>query len=325
MAHTKVRITFEPDSKEPSVFEREVEFTDLREPGGKEFLAQYLLSEVEREVRWGQHYSQLASVDSFVQPVKQTFRLEDLASGEYEDRINTREMWSEIGNTLLRVKRLLAQSQAWYEQELAQSSSQDPEAQNLAWYLHINKMDSFDHAAMSLGKVSDLAARLVFERLGASLLRNLDRSNPEWERNITWGNIRRSLADRSANPDVASLTDLEYAALLDIFDDFLSTDHGIRLWGYRVKFAHRITPSVDRPELYAHLESREKTPIKNAAGETTGWTAGFGGIPKTAEYSFPDLYEDAAQTLRHYVFMLERLKGISRFSPEAAASAARGA
>jgi hypothetical protein len=133
----------------------------------------------------------------------------------------------------------------------------------------------------------------------------------------------RGLANRTGNPHVASLTDAEYAALLEIFDDFLKTDHGMRLWGYRVRLIHRITPSVDRPELYTHLESRERQPMTDTNGKITGWTKSFGTVPRNAEYSFTDLYADAVETLRHYVTMLERLEAIPTFGLEAAASATR--
>jgi hypothetical protein len=44
-------------------------------------------------------------------------------------------------------------------------------------------------------------------------------------------------------------------------------------------------------------------------------------MPLSAEYAFLDLYEDAVQTLRHYVVLLERLDAIPRFGPEALATA----
>ena len=67
---------------------------------------------------------------------------------------------------------------------------------------------------------------------------------------------------------------------------------------------------MDRVELYTYLQSRERTPITDASGKTTGWTGSFGETRSVAEYTFPDLYEDADQTLSHYVTMLERLEAI---------------
>jgi hypothetical protein len=100
MAMAKIRVAFDPESNHPIVFERDVEFTDLREPGGKEFVAEHALSELEKEARVGNHYRVLPSVENFLRQVTQSFRLEDIFSGAHEDRLNTRSMWAEIGHIL---------------------------------------------------------------------------------------------------------------------------------------------------------------------------------------------------------------------------------
>src|SRR6266568_7822000 len=200
MTKAKIRIAFEQDSTEPLVVERDVEFVDLREPGGREFIAQYLLSQADMESRWNRHYLALPDVAIFAHAIKQSFRLDDFMSGAYEDRINTRLMWVELSHVLLRVKVLLAQSKAYHEQELVESLNPGSEAENLKWHLHLDKMKSFDLATILLGKVNELTARLVFERLGASLIPNLDSTKPNWEREITWGNIKSGLANKAENP-----------------------------------------------------------------------------------------------------------------------------
>ncbi len=313
MPTANVRIAFDDGSDQP-VFERNIELNDLREPGGKEFVAQYIFSQIEAESRWGEHFLTLPSFDQFLRAPKQSFGLKDIISGAYEDRLNTREMWMEIGNTLLRAKRLLAHSMAYHEQENVYLSSQNSEAENLSWHFHLDKVERFDLVVGALGKISDLAARLVFERLGASLF---DTSKSGWERTVTLTNVREALANRIVNPYVAELTDAEYTELRAILDGFLQTEHGLRLWSYRVRLTHRLKPSVDRGEFYSHLESREKTPMLDESGQVKGWQKGFGGSRSIAEYAFSDLYTDAAETLRHHVAMLERLEALPRFSPEA--------
>ena len=317
MTTAKIRLTFESDGEQPKTFEHELELTDLRTDGGMEFVAEHLFSEMEKESAFGKYFQTLPSPDEFLAPVKQSFRLEELASGAFEDRINTREMWLEIGNTLLRARHSLARSRAYYDQECRYALSQSSEAENLTWHFHLDKLECFDRAAMLLGKIGDLTARLIFERLGASLV--LVDPQKDWERGILWKNIHRGLLDRTGNPHVASLTDAEYQGLLEIVDTYLRNDDAEKLWGYRSKVTHRLRPSVDRPELYTHLQSRERTPIKDQAGQIKGWTKGFGGIPKTPQYTFPELYENAVETLRHHISMLQRLKSIPRFSLEAAA------
>jgi hypothetical protein len=314
-----VRITFEDESKSPATFERIVEFAELRDPGGDEFVAQYLLAEVEKESRWGKYWLSLPDVSRVHRPVKQTFRLEDLASSVYEDRINTRAMWVEIGHTLLRIKVLLSKSRALHE--VMQLKMEGSEAENVVWHVHLDKMDNFDLSMILLGKVSELTARLIFERLGASLILNLDRSKPNWERDVTWSRIRQGFADRATNPNVAALSNSEYQEVQEILNGFLSIENGKRLLDYEHKFVHRITPSVDIPGFYTHLESRVETSITDDKTGQKGWTKSIGSIRSSAEYSFLDLYEDAVQTLRHYVVLLDRLDAIPRFGPEAVVAA----
>jgi len=316
-----VRITFEGESKSPVTFEKAVEFSELRNPGGDEFVAQYLLAIVEVESRWVKYRRTLPDVSRVYRSVKQTFGFQDLIHGSYEDRLNTRTMWIEIGHTLLRAGGLLAKSRAFHE--VQQLITDGNERENVVWHLHLDKMDSFDLSVIFLGKVSELAARLIFERLGASLIPNLDMSKANWEREVTWSAIQRGFANRSGNPNVASLTDPEYLEVTEIFAQFLNLESGKRLLAYQHKFVHRITPSVDNPGFYTHLESRAMTPIVDKeTGQQKGWTKGIGAMPSSAEYAFLDLYEDAVLTLRHYVMLLERLDAIPRFGPEALATVA---
>ena len=318
MAIAKIRIVF--DSDEVAAFERNVEFADLCELRDKKFVANYIFSEIEAQSRRGHHFLTLPSVDMFLRPVKQTFQINEMISGSYENRTNARAVWMDIVNTLLQVRALLAQSMAYDEQERTHLSSQEPEAENLSWHSHMNKLERFDFAVGNLGKTSDLVARLVFERLGAALL---DRNKPGWEVTLKLKTIRKRLADRR-NPHVASLSDVEYQELLTIIDNFLSADHVRRTRDYRNKVTHHLKPSVDRGELYAHLESREGTPILDEKGKVKGWKKGFGGISSVAEYSFNDLYRDAVQNLEHFISLLKRLNAMPRFSLEAIEPSAVG-
>lgn len=320
MAKVKIRIAFEPDSTESFVAEREIEFTDLREPGGREFIAQYLLSQASMESRWSRYYLALPDVAKFAHAVKQSFRFNDFISGEYEDRINTRLMWIELSHVLLRCKVLLSQAMACHEEELEESSKLGSESENLKWHLHLDKMERFDLATILLGKVNELTARLVFERLGASLIANLDMTRPNWEREITWTNIKSGLANKEGNPHLAGIPTAEYDAIRQVFDEFLDTEHGRRGWTYRSRLVHRITPAVDHPGFYTQLEDREREPILDEKGQIKGWRRSIGAMSATAEYAFTDLYADAVQTFRHYFSLLGRLKALPRFSPEGEAS-----
>lgn len=314
MVKAKIRITFESDSGPSSGFEAEAEFMDLRDPGGDKFVAQYLFSELRMRSLYGEYRLALPAVGSFVREVKQTFRFpEDFESTTFEDRINTRRMWFEIGKTLMRVEDLLAKSRAYHEIEVRFREDANTDA---AWHSHLSKMNHFNLAVVLLIKVGDLALRLIFERLGASLIPTLDRSNPEWERDLTWGRIKEGFKNRSGNSNLAALSEEEYKSLRKILDDFHDGGFVKRILRYRHRFIHRIIPSVDDSRLYTNLRDREGVPINDETGQAKGWIKTFGG-PPLAEFSFLALYEDTVKTLKHYISMLERLHAIPRFSPEA--------
>jgi len=318
----RIRLSFDVDKAKPQIFERDVNLGELRNDGGREFVAQHLFSELEKDSRYIDYRMAFPSIESFLRPVNQTFQLLDIASDTFDDRMNTREVWLEVGNNFLRIQHLLAKSRTYHDAELSHSASQDAEDNNLSAFFHLDKMADFDLAAILLQKIHDLAARLVFERLGASLLGDLDRSDPEWERFITPGKVRKALSDRRGNPQVASLSDEEYSTLLNILDDLRKSDEGTELQSYRNKFVHRIAPSVDRTDLYGHIQDRQKTPIVGPDGEEKGWTKGFGGRPAAPGYTFLDLYDSAVETLTHYIETLKRLKAMPRFGLEAAGGAA---
>jgi hypothetical protein len=320
VAFANFRITFESESGETTVFEKRLEFTDIREPGGKEFIAQYLLSISAMESRWNAYLLALPNVNNFMRETTQKFKPEDFFSGGYVDRFNTREMWIEICHVLLRLRVLLATSRAYHDQELEPSLNGNLEEESVRWHLHLDKIERFELAVIMLGKVNELAARLVFERLGASLIPNLDKTKPNWERDLTWTNIKKGLAHKTGNSYLAAIPDDEYKKMQAIFDDFLMTENGTRIRAYRNKVVHRRTPSVDRPDLYTHLESRDWKPIADEAGSPKGWTRTISLGHGAAEYVFTELYGDAVEMLRHYVECLERLNAIPRFSPEAKAS-----
>ena len=313
----RVRLSFDADTAKPQVFERNVNLGELRDDGGREFTAQHIFFRIGKGFSNIDYRLALPSIDNFLRPVKQSYHSVDIVFDTFDDRIDAREVWSEIGNTLLRIHDLLPKSRAYHDAEHEHAESQHPEADNLSAYFHLDKMDNFNLAAVLLQKIHDLVARLVFERLGASLLGNLDRNDPDWERFITLFRVREALKGRKANAHVASLSDEEYSKLLSILDDLRKSDDGTKLQRYRNKFVHRIAPSVDRIDLYGYLQDRQKTPITGTEGEVKGWTKGFGGRPTKPEYAFLELYDSAVETLTHYVETLKGLEKIPRFGPEA--------
>jgi hypothetical protein len=201
-------------------------------------------------------------------------------------------------------------------------------------------MERFNLAAFYLAKIEDLLVRLIFENVGASLVA-IDFSDPDWERQLTWKRLKeglkkhpasvrnrswrvrlltwtkRKLGQVAGNPHLEAMTEVEYRELTDILAQFRSPQFVQKFVSYRDRLAHRITPSVDYPEMYTYLEDRRGKVHRNPAGEVKSVVWAIGGRPKAAEYSFLELFEFAVSTLRHWVSLLARLKSVARFSPEA--------
>jgi len=216
MARVTVQIKFAVEGKPTREFERETELPDLRDPGGDEFVARELFASLDNMARWGAYYEALPDVSRFIRPTKLSFDVRQLFS-DYDNRSNTVAMWFEIGRTLLRVKGLLARARAFHD--LQSSSVEDARESEHEWHMHLRKMEKFDQAIMFLGKVSDLVARLVFERLGASMIPNLDLEHDEWERRVTLGVVRENFERREENDHLLLLPEAEYQTIRQILKD----------------------------------------------------------------------------------------------------------
>ena len=315
MAKAKVRLTFEGDSKPPTEFGAEAEFSGPRSQEGEEYVAQRLHAELQNEAHWERYLDALPEMPSFASPITQSFSMSEKATSGHDDRINARAMWFEISNLLLRVRSLFARSRAYHEAE--QNVPRQEAAFNARVNIHLTKMDNFDLGIVLLAKVADMVARLIFERLGASLIKNVDFTDPEWDRHVSLGNVRQAFQNRAANSYLAGLPDSEYNAVLEILRDLTQPDFVVRLWNYRIRLMHRVTPSVDYPGLYSQLQNRAWDPIGDkGTGEQKGWTRGIGGHSH-ADHSYLSLYDDATRTLGHFITRLKLLAAIARFGPEA--------
>lgn len=278
--------------------------------------ARLQVAELRKELRWPRFHSQLPTMTEFLGGVRQTFRLEDMFTGVYFDRRNTRWIWFELGNTLLQTKVLLAQARAY--KSLEPLPKNDPAKNSYLHNLHYNKMDKFNLAVCYLAKTEDLVFRLLFENIGASLVA-VDMSEPGWERELTWRNIRRGVSRRAreSNPALAQLTDDEYRQMRSILARFRRPLFVRRFLEYRHRLTHRLKPSVDYPELYTYLEDRVGRALYDEEGREKGRSWGIGGRPIEPEFTFAQLYDLATNTLGHYLSLLRELKAMRRFSPEA--------
>lgn len=312
MLRARIRLSFEGESEPPTVLERELEVQVPRNRQGEEYVAEYLLSELDKEMAVHAHYTQLPETEDIWNQTTMRFTLDDLANQEYFNRVNTHWVWFEISNLFLRAKYLLAQSRAIKDAEV--SLGGDTEKKNVLYNLHFRKMDFFDLAVVLLAKVQDLFFRLLFENLGASLV-PISPEKHDWERLLTRDRIADGLKNRAGNPKLAALSENEYQEIKRIFDAFANPHYVQAFTAYRDRFAHRLTPAVDYPGMAAAVENRTGTPIFDQTGRQTGTSWSFGGSWAGIDYKFLDLYDDTTKTMEHWVSLLRELKKLPRFIP----------
>jgi len=173
-------------------------------------------------------------------------------------------------------------------------------------------MEQFNLATYSLAKVEDLVCRLIFEATGANFV---ETTAPDWERKLYWDRVKDALKSRKNNAQLASMHNSDYDSLMRLFYAFRNPNFVKIFINYRDRIAHRISPSVDFPELYSEVEDRMWKEVRNPAGDVIRRTKGFGTQRNKAEFEFLELYEVTGKTLEHYLKILKELKTISLLNP----------
>jgi hypothetical protein len=252
----------------------------------------------------------LPNPDGLYKVGSQRFSIEEVFSDSYFDRVNAQSVWLEIQRTLIHVRFLLATARSYKELE---PPHEDEFSKNgLLYNIHSDKMTQFDLAVFKLAKVEDLVLRLVFEATGAAFAST---GAINWERQLTWDRVKDGLKDRTGNARLSSMEDAEYEDLLRLIREFGNPSFVGTFRSYRDRVAHRITPSVDYPELYATVEDRTWKETRNPQGRIVARTKGFGGMRSNAEFQFHYLYEVAKKTFQHYLDRLRQLRQVSILDP----------
>ena len=315
MRNAKMTITFDGGEGPQETFEVATVLPNPHDPQGESNVADILHLEFKKEVLSHEYHAKLPDVTDFLGPVKQAFttRLSDLL--RMSDRHNTRWIWFEIGNHLLRIEFLLAQARAY--KDLEPPHNVDLTQNILLYNVHLLKMDKFDLASLYLAKVEDLLLRLLLENLGGRIGK-IDAGVPGWEKKLTWERFKEGVKDRASNPALAALKDDEYDTIVDAIRTFRNPHYVDKSVLYRDSITHRVTPSVDYPELYIYLQSRIGTPIYDSAGKKIGEEIDTALGRTKAEYQFLSLYDNTVKTMEHYITVLRSIRSVPRFSPEAA-------
>lgn len=193
-------------------------------------------------------------------------------------------------------------------------------------------MNRFDLAVYKLAKVEDLFLRLLFEGFGASL-DNVPAGNPNKKVHVSRDQIRKELkshpselaklscwrrfrrrvlsAFRKKKPRsfLQSLPLTTYERILRIFNDWPNPHYVRNFTLYRNRLTHAFSPSVDFPEFYSELENRMGRSFETTSGGQ-GVAYDIGRIRTVAEFGFLEIYNEAVQTMEHYIKLLTDLRAI---------------
>ena len=169
---------------------------------------------------------------------------------ELANEINTGAIWREIHATYLKTTHFLALAKSY----------RDVEPRDCAvrkwYYCHFRKTTALNMAVFYLCKIQDLVVRLLHESFGGELI-SIDPNNPEWERDLS---MRRrgggALSGLERLRDEGTLDAQEYQAILTAIGGPAQGRAEAVVMNYRNCLAHRVTPSVDHPELRPALQDR---------------------------------------------------------------------
>ena len=188
----------------------------------------------------------------------------------------------------------------------AEVKGDTPEDKSLRYGLHFDKMELFYLAVFELARIEDLVVRLVLEFFGDDLMA-VDRTDKRWEKKLDWDKMKDALnkrghPDKNPHPRLEAMQDDTYEAMMTLVRSYRSKGEVMTLKDFRDKRTHRVTPSVDYPELGAVI-SEAKTFSDHIV-------IPYGAARKKPEYEFLKLYEDSKVAYKHLLAMLSGLSKI---------------
>jgi hypothetical protein len=248
------------------------------------------------------HRAALPEVGNLSTPPSRTFQAEELE--KLFDATNADGLWLEIHNTYLMTAYFLALARSYRDVEPRGRVVEE-------WHhCHFQKISAFNLAVFYLSKIQDLVVRLLHESFGGDLIA-CDARNPEWERGLSLRGARDGLRRLR---DERRLEDQEHDMILRAIDAPARATTAEVFLNYRRRLAHRITPSVDHPELSPALQDREGARSYDEHGRVTSVMWRIGAGPNKPEYSFEEIYDATTEVLRAVARMLVTLKGMPRFA-----------
>lgn len=263
----------------------------------------YLLNRVRIAVEVQNYYADFAEPNTLYQhTVASELDCDEPTKGMRGE--NIKALWLEIEN-LLRGARLNFSESRVRKQIEMEYRGDTPEETNNRYDLHFDKMERFYLAVFELARIEDLTVRLLFENFGDGFI-SVDKTKKNWEKCLTWNAMKDALnargrPDKHPHPMVEAMSDHAYNDLMQLIRGYRS-QAVLDLTEFRDRRTHRVTPSVDYPELGAVLSTAVKI------GEATIMPIGV--RRNKAEYEYLDLYETAKAVYKQLSEMLMGLNTI---------------
>jgi hypothetical protein len=263
----------------------------------------YLLNQIRIAAEVHRYYADFAEPATLYQrSISFGLDFDDPTKGMRSENVNA--LWLEIENFLRGARLNFSESRVVKQIEM-EYSGDTPEKTNTRYDLHFDKMERFYLAVFELARIEDLTVRLLFEYFGDDFI-VVDRTKKNWEKALTWDAMKdalntRSNAEKKPHPIVEAVNDEHYIDLMRLIRGYRSPKV-LALTEFRDRRTHRVTPSVDYPELGAVLSIAVK------AGSAT--IVPMGARRTEAEYKYLDLYDIAKAVYKQLSEMLVGLNKI---------------
>jgi hypothetical protein len=234
--------------------------------------------------------------------VSATYYLDDFKRAVRLKNVN--ELWQEIHTLLLGARLNFATSRVLKCLEDEHSEATDEDL-NARFELHLDKMERFHLAIFEMTRIEDLIVRIVYEFFGDQFI-DVDETKNGWEKKLTWNRMKEALNKKGMpekNPHHAleAMGDREYQELMSVVRRY-RTPEVLELIQYRDIKTHRVTPSVDHPQLAVEVSS--------LGASAAGSPATLFASRTNAEYQFLELYRLAKKVYAHLLRMVLELNEI---------------
>lgn len=218
---------------------------------------------------------------------------------------NVNELWLEISNLLLGARLNFAMSRTLKQLEDEHLNETHFDV-NARFDPHLEKMERFHLAVFEIARIEDLIVRTIYEYFGDQFI-EVDCANENWEKKLTWDRMKDALnargkPEKKPHRRLEAMAEGTYRQLMVLIRRYRSPQV-LALIRYRDMRAHRVTPSVDHPELSVEV-------LAVSSATTLGRQLPVPSQSTETQYQFLELYERAKEVYAQVLTLLLDLNKI---------------